>query len=427
MSVKQLESADFDLKLSVQCADAYCLSTGLGCAVSDLSGKVLHSVGVSCHACQICRLVHHDMSSCIQAHAYGMTAAERFGGKYIYFCPMGLTCFVSPILGQSGSSAKITVGPFLMVDKEDYIAYELEEKLRLSPEEISLLLPSLEQIPFIPPDKVNALSNLLFMSVSFMNNVSETNRMLDGRDADDMQGQITEYILELKRGDGALEYPYETERKMLSSIADSDKNTAQRLLNELLGHVMFSSGGDYSAMRVRIFELLVVISRAAIESGVSSEQCFRMTHSFYIFSQSAQNIDELSLRLAKVMNQLIDSVFPLNSAKNSDVIYKALQYMRQNYSQKITLDEVAAYIHLSSSYFSKIFKKEMGCNFNSYLNTIRIEKSKKLLLFDELSLVSIATMVGYEDQSYFSKVFKRLTGIPPHQFRKSNGRAMPSE
>lgn len=427
MSDKRPDFAEFDLKLSIECADAFSLSTGLGCTVSDLDGNVYHASGRSCGNCLICSLVNRDTSNCVQAQAYGMTSAERFGGKYIYFCPMGLTCFVSPILGQTGSSAKITVGPFLMVEREDYVFYELEEVLKLAPEEIERLKPHVDSIPFVPPDRVNALSSLLFMSVSFMNNVSETNRMLDGREAGDMQGQITEYILELKQGAQAEQYPYETERQMLSAISDSDKPSAQRLLNELLGHILFSHGGDFSTVRVRIFELLVVISRAAIDSGASPDECFKITYSFYIFSQSAHNIDELSLRLAKIMNRLIDSVFYIPSAKNSDVIYKALQYMRQNYSQKITLEELALHTHLSPSYFSKIFKKEMGCNFNTYLNSIRIEKSKKLLLYDDLPLVSIATIVGFEDQSYFTKVFKRVTGISPHQFRKTSGRGATSE
>lgn len=106
-------------------------STGLGCVVSDAKGKLYCESGYGCASCRLCGIAQHQAEECTQAHIYGMTEAERFGGKYIYFCPMGLTCFVSPILGSEGSEAKITVGPFLMVEKADYAAWELSEQMKL--------------------------------------------------------------------------------------------------------------------------------------------------------------------------------------------------------------------------------------------------------------------------------------------------------
>lgn len=421
MGVQPMEPAQFDLKLAVECADAYSGSTGLGCTVSDVRGLVLHSTAGGCANCALCGMAGRDRSGCIQAHAYGMTEAERFGGKYIYFCPMGLTCFVSPILGSAGSAAKITVGPLLMVELEDYIAFELEQSRALPQLEIDRLLPVLRDIPYIPASKVNALSNMLFMAVGFLNNVSQTNRMLDSRDSELIQGQVSEYILALKQGEALPDYPLETEREMLAAIARSDKATAGRLLNELLGHILFASGGDFPRIKTRIYELLVLISRAAVDTGAPPEQSFRLIHEFFVGTQQVHNVDDLSFRLAKVMNQFIDSIFTFRDVKNADVMHKALQYMHQHYAQRITLDEVAGRVHLSPSYFSKVFKKETGQNFNAYLNWLRIENSKKLLLYKDVRLVAIASMVGFEDQSYFTKVFKRTTGVSPHQYRKSGG------
>lgn len=411
----------FDLKLAIECANAYAVSTGLGCTLSDTDGVVHHSTGLGCSECQVCRKLGENHWGCIQASAYGMTEAERFGGKYIYFCPRGLTCFVSPIIGNHGSAAKITVGPFLMVDLDDYIAFELEESMGLDQGTIEGLIPTLQQIPVVPSHKVNALSHMLFMSVSFMNDVSAANRMLEDQDAEQIQGQISEYILELKRGEAQNQYPLETERKLLDSIIRSDKPQAQKLLNELLGYILFSSGGDFSRIKTRVYELLVVISRAAADAGASPESTFELTHNFITKAQNLTNIEELSYQLAAVMNRFIDSLFSFRDSKNMDIMHKALQYMRQNYDKKITLDSMAQMVHLSPSYFSKIFKAETGYNFNTYLNKLRIDKSKKLLLYDNIPLVSIVSMVGFEDQSYFTKVFKRLTGISPLQYRKKRG------
>lgn len=425
MQTSSFETEEFDLKLAVECADAYAVSTGLGCVVSDVDGRIYHSAGLACDACTLCNLVGKDSAGCIQAHAYGMTEAERFGGKYIYFCPMGLTCFVSPIVGKRGSAAKITVGPFLMVELDDYIAYELEQRLKLDEAAILALLPTLKKVPFVATARVNALSNLLFMAVSFMNNVSAANRMLEDQDSDYMQGQVSEYILELKRGEALPQYPLATERELVAAIAERDKPKAQRLLNELLGYILFSSGGDIVRIKTRIYELLVVISRAATDAGAAPEKSFELTHQFMVKTQTVLSIDDLSYQLARAMNSFIDSVFSFQNLKNADVMYKTLQYIRQNYAEKITLESMAAKVHLSASYFSKVFKKETGQNFNAYLNKLRVEKSKKLLQYEDIRVIAVASLVGFEDQSYFAKVFKRLTGVSPLQYRKCGGKTPP--
>lgn len=110
-----MEYEQFDRRLARECAKAFSQSTGLGCTLSDKTGRAFDEYGYGCESCGMCAAAGASHDRCVQAHIYGMTEAERFGGKYIYFCPMGLTCFVSPILGEGGAEAKITVGPFIMV------------------------------------------------------------------------------------------------------------------------------------------------------------------------------------------------------------------------------------------------------------------------------------------------------------------------
>lgn len=420
------DNQDFDLKLAVECASAYSSATGIGCTVSDTGGKVLFAAGYGCAGCGVCQASGRTGDICIRSQAYGMIGAERFGGKYIYFCPMGLTCFVSPIMGEGGSAAKITVGPFLMVDRDDYAAFDLRERLKLDEEAVGRVLALTDRLPFIPAGKVNSLSILLFMAVGFMNNISAANRMLERQGSDAIQGQITEYIMELKAEEEPREYPIQTEKALLASIADSNKQAAQKLLNELLGYIFLSSGGNFSEIKSRIYELLALISRAAVDAGASADETFRMNHGFYQKAALTASIDELCFLLTDLMNRYIDNLFSFSSIKNADVINKAMHYMRRNCTKKIVLEDVAKTVFLSPTYFSKIFKQETGQSFNTYLNRLRINKSKYLLLQSGLQLVDIASLSGFEDQSYFTKVFKRVTGMSPNQYRKSNGRQEPA-
>ena len=186
----------FDLTLARECAAAFSASTGLGCIVSDKGGATLAEYGYGCSACRICRLAGKPAAQCVRAQNYSMAEAERFGGRYIYYCPMGLTCFVSPLLGELDSCARITAGPFLMVEKEDFIDCEL---MALEEEQRARVVAELENVRVIPTATVNQMSTLLFMAVGFMNKVSASERMRQVQSADAIQGQINSYILQLKQ------------------------------------------------------------------------------------------------------------------------------------------------------------------------------------------------------------------------------------
>jgi len=415
---------DFDLKLAIECTEAYVTSSGLSCVVSDVNGTVLFEKGYGYPRCTICEAASLDKERCSSLQVYGMAEAERFGGRYIYFCPMGLTFFVSPIIGEEGSAAKITVGPFLIGDRDDYASFDLEQRLGLSPDIIQNVLALTDKLPCIPPGKVNALATLLFMAVGFMNDVSAANRMLDRQDSSVIQGQITEYIMELKSGDDLPEYPFQTEKVLLSSIAALDKQMAGQYLNELLGFILLSSGGSFTEIKSRIYELLALISRAAVDTGAYPDEMFRLNHNFYQKADTISNVDELCFLLTELMNKYIDGLFSFSSVKNVDVVSKAIHYMRRNLQRKITLDDAAKHVFLAPTYFSKVFKQETGQSFSTYLNRLRIEKSKGLLKDSGLKLVDIASLSGFEDQSYFTKVFKRMTGMSPGEYRRSGGSAV---
>ena len=83
----------------------------------------------------------------------------------------------------------------------------------------------------------------------------------------------------------------------------------------------------------------------------------------------------------------------------------------------ITLNQLAEMVYLSPSYLSRIFTKETGNSFNDYLNAVRINKAKSLLKYNDLRVADVANAVGFDDQSYFTKVFRRITGVTPVKYR----------
>ena len=98
-------------------------------------------------------------------------------------------------------------------------------------------------------------------------------------------------------------------------------------------------------------------------------------------------------------------------------IRKAMDYTKNNYHKNLSLDYISSYLNLNKCYFCDLFKKETGKTYSKFLNEVRIEKSKNLLLNTDLSILDVALSVGYNNQNYFNMTFKRITGTTPLKYK----------
>lgn len=104
-------------------------------------------------------------------------------------------------------------------------------------------------------------------------------------------------------------------------------------------------------------------------------------------------------------------------------VQQALKYIHNNYSTDISLDRVASTVSLSKYHFSRLFKEMTGFTYRSYLNRVRIEQAKKLLNDDALSVTDAGYCVGYSDLTHFDRIFKKIVGFSPTQYRRQRSPA----
>ncbi|MCM3627091.1 response regulator [Paenibacillus glycanilyticus] len=130
----------------------------------------------------------------------------------------------------------------------------------------------------------------------------------------------------------------------------------------------------------------------------------------------------LSLELCRreLMNGLtaFAAIAGAGGNKEHSIMRDIAKYMEQHYNREVTLQDISDRFYLSREYISRRFKQEMGENVFDYLGRIRVEKAKLLLQNPNLKIAQIAEMVGYDDDKYFSKVFKKFEGQSPNQYRK---------
>lgn len=136
---------------------------------------------------------------------------------------------------------------------------------------------------------------------------------------------------------------------------------------------------------------------------VTPSQHKSMTTMLEIFSQ----------HLALVSNQIMVR----QQAPEPPMIAKAKAYIEEHQSEPISLKDVARAVNTSTFYFCKVFKKTTGINFTDYVSRIRIEKAKNLALNPNLRISEIAFEVGFQSLTHFNRVFKRITGMSPTEYR----------
>lgn len=104
----------------------------------------------------------------------------------------------------------------------------------------------------------------------------------------------------------------------------------------------------------------------------------------------------------------------------SGVVAKAITFLRNHFSQEITLDGVSKQLSVSSAHLSRLFKKELGIGFSQYLNHLRLQKAKHLLLQSNKNISEISDECGFTDSNYFSSKFKKIYNLSPIAFKKQN-------
>jgi AraC-like DNA-binding protein/ligand-binding sensor protein len=359
---------------------------------------------------------------CDELHVNAIKAAHRFGGSYIYMCDLGFMFWTSPIYSDGSYKGSLLGTGFLGVDRwETSQALAIMTQGKLSEEEMR---HHSEKYPLGESKKLKALAELLLILAESLSTGSESYHEILKRRAEqqfDLSNQIAELKKQYLQDQLMPGYPLDKERQLLAAIRRGDNEVGRKTLNELLAVLIFSNPDHFKFIQFRAIELVVLLSRANVMPG-NSEEIILETNNYYLCRiQEAKNIEELTDVLYSIVERMAGDIFSFQGIHHAAALRKAERYIWDHYTRRISLQEIADISGLSAPYFSTIFKEEMGENLSSYLNRLRVEKAGHLLTETDLSLSEIAGSCGFEDQSWFSKIFKSYTGISPGKYRTQRG------
>jgi two-component system response regulator YesN len=135
------------------------------------------------------------------------------------------------------------------------------------------------------------------------------------------------------------------------------------------------------------------------------------------------NLDQPYQEARKALNESLKDGSPLKfyeELTNDEHLQKCIEYISNNYNDDLSIKRVASQVHLSHTYFSRLFKKELGVSFVEYVTNVRVKRAKWLLSNTNDSIESIAEQVGFNTPNYFSSIFKKNVGVSPSEYREQH-------
>ena len=369
---------------------------------------------------KFCRLFKHytsNTSTCRLNIASSARFALKLAEPYICTCHIGLIHIAVPLFIEGRSLGCFFAGPMIMGSLRESVIDSMVELNHIESKELTEIILFLKSMSIHNPSEVDHLANLLKSCVS-----SSTRSSLEYTEKNQQnkeQLQISQAIKKLKSTSKPLEYPFELENQLILKTKIGDTEAAIEILKELLDTIAALESGELDAIKIKFLGIYAVLARNIANQDPLFHDSMDLDYQDMHRLDHALTFNELFQVAASFIEFCCNKAILYSYDGESVTLKKALKIINANFSTKINLEEIARQIHVNTSYLSYLFKIEMGLSFTEYINTLRINMAKNLLMKTNMSIIDISLQSGFSDQSYFTKVFKKIEVCTPKEYRSS--------
>jgi two-component system response regulator YesN len=338
---------------------------------------------------------------CSHSHQYGdpsspcgrnllssLNYASQLGEPYIFVCRGGLVKIAAALLHGDTLVGGFLAGPIVMASLRESTVTKVLKEDTVSDADYPKLIMTMNKMSSFTPEEVSHLSVMLNNCV--LSSVENAGEYFIRNERYRRQTKLNSEVRKYKMSQKAMSYPHELEKQVGQLVSSGDSQGAVDAASQLMDELYLLEAGDLEALKMKIYSLCNMLIRGLPD-----------------WDQSAVEADLSSLdTLAEEKDY--DSMKRFACTFLSDL---AVTYAE-------SFEDSANHFHVNKSYLSAIFKQEMGRSFTERLTLLRIREAKKLLKDTALNLTNIAYQCGFSDQSYFSKVFRKVEGLTPKEYRK---------
>lgn len=201
-------------------------------------------------------------------------------------------------------------------------------------------------------------------------------------------------------------------------LLEQNKNAIAELIEKLCRDIKLNEGTLADEVKNIFYKLSSILFGEAEKRGLdlNHEEDQGGKHLWSLISDF-QTLQELKEYLCNITNAVIDGIEDMKST--SRAVLNVIQFIRENYSNAdLSVKMLADRVYLTPTYLSTLFRKETGKTISDFIIEVRIERSKDLLVKQNIKLIEVAESVGYGDANYYAKVFKKQTGMAPSTYRE---------
>lgn len=217
-------------------------------------------------------------------------------------------------------------------------------------------------------------------------------------------------------------YPFDIETYILNQLEAKNINAVKDTVKRLITDIKDNANLSFNNI-IQIFYQLVgnTVIKYLIDSNIDMNHVFSSDFNLYSQLSKKETLSDIEQWLIDVYNKIIDYCIKFNSNDKCKVNL-IIEYIQKNYKKNIGIQDIADYVGLSYSYVRKIFKEEVGKNIIDYINNMRIEEAKRLLVYTNKSIRDLSIELGYNNDQSFTRLFKKIEGVTPGEYRNSNNK-----
>lgn len=242
------------------------------------------------------------------------------------------------------------------------------------------------------------------------------NRWFKGKNA-------THSFYDIKESNSPFYYSVDQEKQIISALKNGEFQRAKDAFQDFKNTLIIKNDYGYSNISQGIQHLIITIVKVLHEMGYSIDAIIgtdneNTEHNILHEFRQLETLSDVENWINNMFCSIINALREKRSNKNEANIRKVVEYINENYHHDICLTDLAQKFHMNEYYLSKAFKQEIGENFLEYLHRVRIEKSKSILKCSDASVCKASQMVGYQNVQTFIRIFKKLEGITPGQYKE---------
>lgn len=321
----------------------------------------------------------------------------------------------------------IVIGPYLLEEPTTSMIESIISDNKITVSLKNIVKQYYLSIPVISTYKANIIAEFLYYMISTFHSYSFDTPKIGSLTYDfqteysvllnNIIKQNTEQAMEV------LEKKYNIENELMHAVESGNKELFEKILREnpsVIANTPDRVPNDplRSAKNYCII-LNTLLRKAAEKGGLHPVYLDSISSKFAVQIEKCTSSRQLSDLSMTMSNEYCDAVRKLSLKNYSFPVRKAIEFIRINLNQDLSLDSISASLHLSPSELSRQFKKETGETITEYINRKRIDEALYILKNKNISITDVSFMVGFNDVNYFTKVFKKIKGMTPSEYRKS--------